>query len=216
MVLSIVQVSISASVVISSGSVLVSSGSIVFPSRSVFPSGPVFVSSGPVVFSSGSVVVPSGSSSSALGSSSLPSISALELVLHIGDVGFLFFVGVDSDILLESDSSEEVDLKGNVILNETFESIADSEDVALRDEFGVVALEESFGRAGVVGHNAVDHGDLEALFGLNGLGLGGNDLDVDVESGSMSLQVFYFDKSGFVERFVLSHMLRLKINQVIK
>lgn len=66
-------------------------------------------------------------------------------MLHIGDVGFLFFVGVDGDVLFKGDSSEKVDFEGNMILNETFESVTDGEDVALLDEFGVVALEESLG-----------------------------------------------------------------------
>jgi hypothetical protein len=64
-------------------------------------------------------------------------------VLYFGDVIFLLLVGVDSDIFFKGDSSEEIDFKGNKILYETFESITNGEDVALLDEFGVVALEES-------------------------------------------------------------------------
>ena len=128
-------------------------------------------------------------------------------MFNTGNVVFCFLVGVDGDVLFEGDSSEKIDFKGDMVFYETFESITNSNDVTLLDDFGIFALEESFSWTGLISEDTVDHGDFETLFGIDSFGYGGNDLSVDVVSGSMSLKVLYFDKSGFVESFVLSHEL---------
>lgn len=65
-------------------------------------------------------------------------------MFNTGNVVFCFLVGVDGDVLFEGDSSEKIDFKGDMVFNETFESITNSNDVTLLDDFGIFALEESF------------------------------------------------------------------------
>jgi hypothetical protein len=44
-------------------------------------------------------------------------------------------VCVDLDIFFQGDSAKEIDFKGNMILDEFFQAIADSNNIAFLDEF---------------------------------------------------------------------------------
>ena len=130
----------------------------------------------------------------------------LQLVLGVGDIEILCFSGSDIDVLLESDPAEEIDLEGDLVLDESLEAISDGDDVALLDDLCDVALEEGFGGSGLVCEDAVDHGDLETLFGVDNPGFCGNDLDVNVESTSVGLKVLHLDEFGFNQLSFLSHI----------
>ncbi len=86
-----------------------------------------------------------------------------------GNVGALS--DVDSNILFKGDSSEEIDFKRDVILDEAFDSIADSDDIPILYEVGVLSLKESFGGGSFVSQHTVNHGDLLTIVSLDELGL---------------------------------------------
>lgn len=115
-------------------------------------------------------------------------------------------VGFDLQVLFEGESSEEIDLEGDVVLDEPLEAIADSEDVALLDEFCCVSLEEGLGGTGLVGNNAVYHGDLETLLGVDDPRLGGDNLDVHVEAAAFLLKILDFDEFRLSKLFFFSHI----------
>ena len=86
-------------------------------------------------------------------------------MFSIGDIDS--FVGGDVDIFFEGDSAEDVDLDGDVIFDEAFDSISDGDDVALLDEVGCVSFEEGLGGAGLICDDAVNHGYFESFFGFD-------------------------------------------------
>ena len=130
----------------------------------------------------------------------------LQLVFGVGDIEVLCLSGSDIDVLLKSDPAEEIDLERDLVLDESLEAIPDGDDVALLDDLCDITLEEGFGGSGLVSENAVDHGDLEALFGVDNPGFCGQDLDVDVESASVGLKVLHLDEFGFNQLSFLSHI----------
>ena len=127
-------------------------------------------------------------------------------MLCVGYIEVLCFGRSDIHVLLQSDPAEDIDLKGNLVLDESLEAVSDGNDIALLDDLSYVALEEGFGGSGLVGEDAVDHGDLEALFGVDNPGFCGQDLDVDVESATVSLKVLDLDEFGFNQLSFLSHI----------
>ena len=58
-----------------------------------------------------------------------------------------------------------------MILDESFGSVSDSDDVAFLDEFGVITFEEGFRGGSFVSENAVDHRHLGSFVVLDGPGL---------------------------------------------
>lgn len=90
-----------------------------------------------------------------------------------------------------------------MVLNETFESVADGDDVTLLDELGIFSLEECLGAGSLIGDDAVDHGDLLPVSGLDDFGLSADDLDVDIEATPVGLEVLDFDEFGLNQSFLL-------------
>ena len=136
-------------------------------------------------------------------------------MLNIWNVLVIWFVCVDLNIFFKSHQAEDVNLERDLILDEPLGSVSNSDDIAILDEFGSISLEECFGRSSLVCDNAVDHGNFETFFGLDGLVLSRGDFRVDVESTAVSLKILNFNESRFSQFFFLSHMLNSKIMSII-
>lgn len=94
-----------------------------------------------------------------------------------------------------------------MVFDEPLDSVADSQHAILLNEGGRIALEEGFGRCGLVGYHCIDHGDLLAVSGLNEAGLEGDNLDVDVVATAGSLDILDFDELGHSQHSFLTHTL---------
>jgi hypothetical protein len=120
------------------------------------------------------VVVPPGSPSFPVPGAAL---SALDLLGRDVEVG----VGLDVVLLLR-DAAEHVDLEHDVALHDLAATIADGDDLALRNDLVVLQLEQSIGHASLVAHHGLDQGQLLAV--LQGdhvhLLLGFHDADLNV------------------------------------
>ena len=92
-----------------------------------------------------------------------------------------------------------------MILNESFYTIADGDNVSVLDEFGRISLEEGFCGSCLISEDAIDHGYFKSFFGVDDSMVGGENFGVDVISTSMSLELFDFDEGRFCFRFVFCH-----------
>jgi hypothetical protein len=114
---------------------------------------------------------------------------------------------IDRHCFLEGHPSEKIDLERNQILDESFESIADGDDVVLFDEFGVISLEEGCGGGSLICNHTVNHRYLLSVSGVDLFLFKTDDFDVHVVTASDLLKVPELDEEWHCKRLFLRHDL---------